>query len=487
MTIYQPLTSDDPFIGDAGALRDYTHELRKTQDASAKVAAAVKAVAASSQASWVGEAADGFRARAEDGAAPLKTLGERLNDTAKIVDDYATSLGLAQYCGRAFASQAHGTLVARRWIQQQLDAAIWSAVPDPFAVTNLRMQLNDQDNEFTRLRRRFDDLRADFEESVGSTRAALFKIWSLDSPLDLSGKSGELIKKPKPKLQTHPGLGHGKDVRKEALKGTDDHGNRVEQVTDTTTGLGGLGKGKTRTVTTTTEPGPGSRGLSEREVTKKITYSHDGKIPPSEPKKSAARKVAGSTKVTVASASTSASSSSRAAVEKQGKNFGGEAHAGVNAKAKANASSSIGADGITATAGVSASAKLEVGASGSVTSKYVNGDASVHASVGSEAEAKATLGIGKDGLNAGIDGKVFVGGEVGADGNIDIGGIGAGGHAGVTYGIGAEFDVKAKVSLDNVSVKADLGATLGLGLHASVSIDIHPKELIHNVTDFFGF
>ena len=428
MTNYQPLTSDDPFIGDAGALRDYTHELRMTQDASAKVAAAIKDVAASSQASWAGDAADGFRARVKDGAAPLKALTARLNDTAKVIDDYANSLGLAQYCGRAFASQAHDALVARRWIQQQLDAATWSATPDPFAVTNLRIKLNDQDNEFTRLRRRFDELQADFEESVSNTRAALFKLWSLDSRLDLSGKSGELIEKPKPKLWAYPGRGDGKG---------------------------------------------------------------DGKIPPKGPKKSAAKKsaakkVAGSTKATVASASSKAESSRGAKAEKQGKNFGGEAHGGGSAKANANASVSVGADGIKATAGASASVKLEVGASGSVTSKYVDGDASVHASVGAEAEAKATLGIGKDGLNAGVDAKAFVGGEVGADANIDIGGIGAGGHAGVTYGIGAEFDVKAKVSLDNVSVKADLGATLGLGFHASVDIKVSPKKVIHNVADFFG-
>jgi uncharacterized protein YukE len=482
MRSYQPLTSDDPFIGDAGALRDYAHDLRTTGDAAAKVAAAVKDVAASSQASWAGDAADGFRARSEDGAAPLKTLGERLNDTAKIIDDYATSLGLAEYCGRAFANQAHDALVARRWIQQQLDAANWSAAPDPFAVGNLRLQLNDQDNEFTRLRRRFDEVQADFEESVDKTRAALFKLWSLDSRLDPSGKSGELIAKPKPKLQAYPGLGHDKDVR----QGTNDNGNHVREETGSTAGLLGRGKGTTQTVTTTTKPSPGSRGLPERGKTKKIEYSHDGKIAPADPKKSAAKKVAGSTKVTVASASSKAESSRGAKAEKQGKNFGGEAHAGGDAKAKANASVSVGADGIKVTAGASASAKLEVAASGRVTSKYVNGDASVHASIGAEAEGKATLGIGKDGLNAGIDAKAFVGGEVGADANIDIGGLGAGGHAGVTYGIGAEFDVKAKVSLDNVSVKADLGATLGLGFHASVDINIHPKELIHNVADFFG-
>ncbi len=482
MTGYLPFTSDDPFVGDAGALRDYTHELRKTQDASAKVAAAVKDVAVASEASWVGDAAQEFRARAADGAAPLETLTARLDETAKIINDYATALALAQYCGRAFANQAHDALVARRWIQQQLDAATWSGAPDPFAVSNLRMQLHDQDNESTRLRRRFDELQADFEERVSSTRAAVFKLWSLDSRLDLSGKSEELIEKPKPKLTAYLGLGDGKDVR----KGIDGHGNHVEQVTDKTTGLGGRAKGTTRTVTTTTKPGAGSRGLPGRAVTRQVDYSHDGKIPPADPKPSTAKKVAGSTKVTVASASGTAASSRGTKAETQGKNFGGEAHTGANAKAKANASSSIGADGITATAGVSASARLEVGASGSVSSKYVNGDVSVRANVGAEAEAKANLGISKNGLNAGIDGKVFVGGEVGADGNIDLGGIGAGGHAGVTYGIGAEIDVKAKVSLNNVSVKADLGATLGLGGHVSVNINIHPKEVIHNVADLFG-
>jgi hypothetical protein len=482
MTRYQPLTNDDPFIGDAGALRDYTCHLRISRDAATRVATAVKDVAAASEASWTGDAAQSFRARAADEAAPLEILATRLSETAKIIGDYATALCFAQSGGRVFASQAHDALDARRWIQQQLNVANQAAVPDPFTVTNLRMQLADHDDELAGLRRRFSELQAEFEESVSSTRAELFKLWSLDSRLELSGKSGELIEKSKPKLQAHSGLGHGKDVR----QGTDDKGNHVRQETGSTTGLLGHGKGTTRTVTTTAKPEPGSHGLPERGVTKKIEYSHDGKIPPADPKKSAARKVAGSTKATVVSASSKAESYRGAKTEKQGKNFGGEAHAGVNVKAKANASASVGADGITATAGARASAKVEVGASGSVTSKYVNGDASVQASVGAEAEAKATLGIGKDGLNAGIDGKVFVGGEVGADANIDIGGIGAGGHAGVTYGVGAEFDVKAKVSLDNVSVKADLGATLGLGGHVSVNINIHPRELIHNVADFFG-
>jgi hypothetical protein len=289
MTSYQPLTSDDPFIGDAGALRDYTHALRTTQEAATKVAAAVKEVSVSSKATWVGDAAEGFRACAEEGAAPLKTLGERLNDTAKVIDDYATSLGLAQYCGRAFASQAHDALTARRWIQQQLDAANWSATPDPFQVGNLRMQVKNHDNEFTRLRRQFDELQADFEETVSDTRAALLKLWGLGSRLDLSGKSGELIDKPKPKLQSYPGLGHGKDVR----QGLDDNGNHIRQETATTAGLGG--KGTTKTVTTTTKPSPGSRGLPERGKTKQIEYSHDGKIQPAGPKKSVAKKVAGST------------------------------------------------------------------------------------------------------------------------------------------------------------------------------------------------
>jgi hypothetical protein len=425
VTSYQPLTSDDPFLGDAGALRDYTCYLRTSRDAAAKVAAGVKEVAGASEASWVGDAAQGFRVCAADGAAPLEALAERLTETVQIIGDYATALYFAQSWGRAFANQAHDAFVARRWIQQQLDAATGSVTPDPFAVTNLRMQLNAQDNEINRLRRRFDELQTDFEKGVSETRAELFKLWSLDSPLDLSGKSGELINKPKPepKLWAYPGPVNGKG---------------------------------------------------------------DGKKPPTEPKKSAAKRVAGSTKAKVASASSEATSFRGAKAEKQGRNFGGEAHARVSAKAKADASVSVGADGIKATAGASASAKLEVGASGSVTSKYINADASVHASVGAEAEAKATVGVGKDGLNAGIEAKVFVGGEVGTNANIDIGGIGAGGHAGVTYGIGAQFDAKAKVSLDNVSLKADLGATLGLGLHASIDIKISPKKVLKNLAGVFG-
>jgi hypothetical protein len=418
MTSYQPLTSDDPFIGDAGALRDYTCYLRTTRDAATKVATAVKDVAAASEASWVGDAAQVFRACAAAGAAPLETLGEKLNETAKIIGDYATALYSAQSWGRAFARQAHDALVARQWVQHQLAAANWSATPDPIAVSNLRVQVVDHDHELSRLARQFDELQADFEKSVDDTRAALFGLWSLDSQFDLSGKSGELIQKRKPKQRVDPGSGVGM-------------------------------------------------------------------VPPTDPKKkSAAKKVAGSTKAKVASASSEAKSFRGAKTEKQGKNFGGKAQAGVTAEAKANASASVGADGVKATAGVSASAKVEARASGSVNSKYVNGDASVHASVEAEAEAKATFGIGKDGAKVGIDGKIFVGGELGTDANIDIGGIGAGGHAGVTYGIGAEIDVNAKVSLDSVSLNADLGATLGLGFHVSVDINIHPKELIHNLFDW---
>jgi uncharacterized protein YukE len=481
MTSYQPLTGDDPFVGDAGALQDYASALRLTGSAAADVATTVKNVASASEATWVGDAAQGFRACAAEAAAPLSDLAERLEKTANAVDEHAETLYLAQIGGQDMAGRANDVSVTRRWIQQQLNAAMQTA--DPFAVSNLRLQLADQEHEFAGLRRQFHQLQADFEESADKTRQKLFKLWSLNSRFDLSGKSGELIEKPKPKLHNAPDLGDGRDVR----NGTTNSGKRVHEVIGRSPGLLGKGNGATRTVTTTTEGGPGFAGLPERGYSKKINYSSDGKIPPDHPGKSAAKKVAGSTKATVASASSKASSFQGAKANKQGKNFGGQASVGAAEKAQANASVSAGKDGLKATAGAGASAKLEAKAGGSVTSKYVNGDASVHASVGAEAEGKATLGIGKDGVNAGIEVKASLGGEIGADANIDIGGIGAGGHAGVTYGIGAELNVKANVSLDKVSVKADLGATLGLGGHVSVDINIHPKEIAHNIADFFGF
>lgn len=486
MTSYHPLTDDDPFLGDAGALRDFTCALRTSEMSVTNVINAVKGVADASRDTWIGDAADGFRAVSIDGTRPLEDIAKRLIETSTMLGNYASALTFAQGWGRAYASQAQEARNARQLIQQQLTAASQTPVPDPFAVNNLRSQLNGQDNEFADIRQKFEELCAEFEDTAIETRASLLGLWDADDSIKLSANAYNREAK-KPKLRKAPKKTH---VR----TGKDKHGDRVRETTTNTTGLIPNKKGSRRAVVTETTA---TSGVFKGRVTgydRQIQYASDGKIPPADPKKSKARKVAGSTTATLASASSSAESFYGAEGKKQGKNFGGEAKAGAGAKADANAKVSVTKDGLVASAGASASAKLEATASGSYKSEYVNGDVSVHASVGAEASVESKIGIGPNGVTAAVGGKFFAGGEAGVDGNFDIGGVGAGGHAGVTYGVGGEFDLKTNVSLNDVSIKADFGATLGLGFHASVDIDIHPKELISNagkaaskVADFFGF
>jgi uncharacterized protein YukE len=486
MSKYEPLTNDDAFPGDAGAIQDYTVALQSSEAAATTVKSALKGVAEASQSTWVGDAADGFRAVAADTAQPLGDIATRLKETLSILGSYASALTAAQSSGHAYASQALDACNDRRWIQQQINTAKQSPTPELLTLNILQAQLNSHDNEFAHLQRKFEKLRADFEESASKTRSSLLELWDAHGSVDLSANGYTRAAK-KPTLRSYPGSSN--DLR----FGTDSNGNRIVETTDNTTGRFPGGTGASRTTTTTTY-GPGFLNGWTKDYGRQVDYDNSGKIPADDPKKSKARTVAGSTTATLASASSSAESFYGAEAKKQGKNFGGEAAAGARAKADANAKASITKDGLVASAGASASAKLEARASGSYKSEYVNGDVAAHVSVGAEASVKGKVGIGPNGVTAAVGGKAFVGGEAGLDGNIDLGGVGAGGHAGVTFGIGGQFDLKANVSLNDVSIKADLGATLGLGFHASVDIDIHPKEVIGNVgkaagkvADFLGF
>jgi hypothetical protein len=98
-------------------------------------------------------------------------------------------------------------------------------------------------------------------------------------------------------------------------------------------------------------------------------------------------------------------------------------------------------------------------------------------SAGAGANADANVGIGKDGLTAGITGDAFVG--VRAKGQ--VGGTISHGNASVTgalngtvgAGLGAHFEAKGKVSWSGVKAKVNVGAYLGIGGQVGFDINVN--------------
>lgn len=94
--------------------------------------------------------------------------------------------------------------------------------------------------------------------------------------------------------------------------------------------------------------------------------------------------------------------------------------------------------------------------------------------VGAEANADASVSLGKDGgkLNAG--GEVFAGGKAEASVSQEVGPVDVGVGGEVSYGIGAHADIDAEVSTDHVGIDFDIGATLGLGGGVKVDVGFDP-------------
>ena len=98
-------------------------------------------------------------------------------------------------------------------------------------------------------------------------------------------------------------------------------------------------------------------------------------------------------------------------------------------------------------------------------------------SAGAGANADANVGIGKEGLTAGVSGDAFVG--VRAKGQ--IGGTISHGNTSVTgalngtvgAGLGAHFEAKGKVSWSGINAKVNVGAYLGIGGQVGFDINVN--------------
>ena len=147
--------------------------------------------------------------------------------------------------------------------------------------------------------------------------------------------------------------------------------------------------------------------------------------------------------------------------------------------AKGSASGSIGPNGLTGEASVSAGAT--VSADGSV---HLGEDlpfggvgASGHAEgfAGAEANGKATVGKGDDGsVGASVSGEAFAGAKAEASGQVDLGPLSLSGDASARAGIGADGHAGITFKDGKLTVSAGASGTLGVGAgaHGTISLDV---------------
>lgn len=152
-------------------------------------------------------------------------------------------------------------------------------------------------------------------------------------------------------------------------------------------------------------------------------------------------------------------------------------------EAQGQAGVTFNEDGVKA--GASASAAVMAA---SVSAQYKNSygtSASGKAYVGAEANADVGVGIGKDGVNAGVNAEAFAGGKAEANVSQAVGPVDLGVGAEVSYGIGAHANIDAGITKDHVGVSVDIGATLGLGAGVKFDIGFDPPDVDLNPTHWF--
>ena len=107
--------------------------------------------------------------------------------------------------------------------------------------------------------------------------------------------------------------------------------------------------------------------------------------------------------------------------------------------------------------------------------------------VGEEAEGKATMKIGKDGVRAGLGGEAFIGGKAEAAGELsgEIAGIEATmkGKAGVSYGLGAAFDLDIGFHEGKIMFNHEAGLTVGVGVNYGVSTEVDLAAAASKIAD----
>jgi hypothetical protein len=146
-----------------------------------------------------------------------------------------------------------------------------------------------------------------------------------------------------------------------------------------------------------------------------------------------------------------------------------------------------GKAGVTWDHGVKAVGEATAGANlvrGSVAFRGRHGGVEAGGSVGANAKAKALVGVGKEGVQAGGGASAFAGGEVHTSGNVKVAGVDTKASAGVSYGIGGNAEAEGGIDKHGkIKVKARLGATLGVGVNVGVDVEVDPvktgKDVIH--------
>lgn len=156
----------------------------------------------------------------------------------------------------------------------------------------------------------------------------------------------------------------------------------------------------------------------------------------------------------------------------------GYAYAHASEKSSAHLSLSGADASIAASAGVG----VGVAASGMIGNRDVN----VHGTVGADAmmraEGDASVHAGRDGISAKAHGDAYAGVDAYASGTAEAGGVAATAGVHGYAGVGVHADADASLTAKEVKASVTLGAALGVGGGFTVSVDVKPEQVFHEIS-----
>lgn len=159
----------------------------------------------------------------------------------------------------------------------------------------------------------------------------------------------------------------------------------------------------------------------------------------------------------------------------------GEVGVDAYAVAHAEGSARLSLHGADAAAMASAGVGVAAYASGRAGTQNLGADAAGRVAAEARAQASAKAHVGLDGASASADVKAEA--VVSADGHVTAhtGGVDTtlGGHA--YAGVGVHGHAEAAVTAREIKASVDVGAALGVGAGVTLSVDVHPAQVIHNI------